>query len=202
MFASALDLKGKCSVWKSLKKSHFIISKVLCIRYWFSRLCNCDFVGFVGVIFWVFEVWFSRFLKLWFSGVLVMIFICCWFFFRKLANLHVYKWDIFRKFSLTMNVSFLYKRSKTLKCQAICIFLHDFFLKPSSTVEKWKSFFMQNFFLFTVEKAPFRKKGKNVYWLLTCFSDGYYTVDLDVHPIAIFGAKHFEIWTVWDRITT
>ena len=160
MFASALELKGKCSVWKSLKKSHFIISKVLCIRYWFSRLCNCDFVGFVGVIFWVFEVWFSRFLKLWFSGVLVMIFICCCFFFRKLANLHVYKWDIFRKFSLTMNVSFLYKRSKTLKCQAICIFLHDFFSKAFFYCWKMKKFFHAEFFFIHSWKSSFQEKGE------------------------------------------
>ena len=202
MFASALDLKGKCSVWKSLKKSHFIISKVLCIRYWFSRLCNCDFVGFVGVIFWVFEVWFSRFLKLWFSGVLVMIFICCWFFLENLQTCMSTNETFLGNFHLLWMFPFCIKGVKPWNVKQYASFYTIFFLKPSSTVEKWKSFFMQNFFLFTVEKAPFRKKGKNVYWLLTCFSDGYYTVDLDVHPIAIFGAKHFEIWTVWDRITT
>ena len=67
-----------------------------------------------------------------------------------------------------------------------------------------KKFFHAEFFFHSQLKKLqvffFKKKGENwLYWLLTCFSDGYYTVDLDVHPIAIFGAKHFELWTVWEN---
>ena len=94
-----------------------------------------------------------------------------------------------------------YKRSKTLKCQAICIFLHDFFSKAFFFYNCWKMkmfFRAEFFFIFTVKKAPGffffkskkkkQRKGENwLYWLLTCFSDGYYTVDLMCIPLQYLG---------------
>ena len=121
-------------------------------------------------------------------------------------------WDIFSKYSKTMNACFSIKGVKPWNVKQYASFYTIFFLKPSSstTVEKWKCFFVQNFFLYSQLKKLLvffsskvkkkQRKGENwLYWLLTCFSDGYYTVDLDVHPIAIFGAKHFELWTVWEN---
>ena len=135
--------------------SGFCSSYFLFLKVWFSGLCRRDFLEFfypdflgLGEIFLVFKA---------------VIFWCLssdiyLFFF--LENVHFYKWDIFRKFSLTMNVSFLYKRSKTLKCQAICIFLHDFFSKAFFYCWKMKKFFHAEFFFIHSWKSSFQEKGE------------------------------------------
>ena len=58
---------------------------------------------------------------------------------------------------------------------------------------KMKKFFHAEFFFFIHSWKSsrflfFKKKGENwLYWLLTCFSDGYYTVDLMCIPLQYLG---------------
>ena len=57
---------------------------------------------------------------------------------------------------------------------------------------KMKKFFHAEFFFHSQLKKLqvffFKKKGENwLYWLLTCFSDGYYTVDLMCIPLQYLG---------------
>ena len=93
-----------------------------------------------------------------------------------------------------MNACFCIKGVKPWNVKHYASFNTIFFLKPSSytAAEKWKSFFMQNFFFHSQLKKLqvffLQKEGENwLYWLLTCFSDGYYTVDLMCIPLQYLG---------------